>query len=139
MKAKRKTSIFTWLVLILIVLVLWSQSNNQTTTQQAATQSAKIKHEVKSEKKLSVSTVEKEKFKKWALQNASVTYLEYPDNSDWQIWVKLKPEKYTTKENIEKIALSLARGYKLQTGFENLVSVSVWHLNKSEIVAKGRL
>ena len=139
-KAKRKTSTFTWLVLILIALVVWVQSSNETSKiQQTTTQPTKAKPEVKVVKKSSVSAATKEKFKKWALQNTAITYLEYPEKSDWQIWVRLKPEKYTTKENIENIALSIARYYKLQTGFKDLVIVSVWHLRKSEIVAKGRL
>ena len=81
----------------------------------------------------------KENFKSWALRNTAVTYLEYPENSDWQIWVKLKPNKYTTKNNVESIALQLARAYKMQTGFNKLVIVSVWYPHKAKIFVKGRL
>lgn len=81
----------------------------------------------------------KENFKLWALNNTAVTYLEYPEGSDWQIWVRLKPDKYTSKENVESIALQLAKSYKMQTGFNKLVIVTVWHPYKSEIFAKGRL
>ena len=81
----------------------------------------------------------KENFKKWALNNTAATYFEYPEDSDWQIWVKLTPDKYTTKDNVESIALQLAKAYKIQTGFNKLVIVTVWYPNKSEIFAKGRL
>ena len=73
------------------------------------------------------------------MKNTAVTYLEYPEDSDWQIWVRLTPDKYTTKDNVESIALQLARAYKMQTGFDKLVIVTVWHPNKAEIFAKGRL
>ena len=81
----------------------------------------------------------KENFKSWALKNTAVTYLEYPEGSDWQIWVRLTPDKYTTKDNVESIALQLARAYKMQTGLDKLVIVTVWHPYKAEIFAKGRL
>lgn len=81
----------------------------------------------------------KENFKKWALNNTAATYFEYPEGSDWQIWVKLTPDKYTTKNNVESIALQLAKAYKIQTGFNKLVIVTVWYPNKSKIFTKGRL
>lgn len=81
----------------------------------------------------------KEGFKAWALNNTAVTYFEYPEGSDWQIWVRLSPDKYTTKENVESIALHLARYYKIQTGFDKLIIVTVWHPYKNEVFAKGRL
>lgn len=81
----------------------------------------------------------KENFKSWAFNNTAVTYLEYPEGSDWQIWVRLTPEKYTTKDNVESIALHLAKAYKMQTGFDKLVIVTVWYPNKAKIFAKGRL
>lgn len=81
----------------------------------------------------------KEDFKSWALNNTAVTYLEYPEGSDWQIWVRLSPEKYTKKDNVESIALQLARAYKMQTGFDKSVIVTVWHLHKNEVFVKGRL
>ncbi len=81
----------------------------------------------------------KESFKSWALNNTAVTYLEYPEGSDWQILVRLTPDKYTTKHNVESIALQIARAYKMQTGFDKLVIVTVWHPYKAEIFAKGRL
>lgn len=81
----------------------------------------------------------KEDFKKWALNNTAVTYFMYPEGSDWQIWVRLTPDKYTTKENVESIALHLAKSYKLQTGFDKLVIVTVWHPYKNEVFADSRL
>ena len=139
-KPKRKTSTFIWLFLILIVLAVWVQSKKDSTTTTSTTNKQSSVHSQKSvPKKPRVSQEAQEKFKTWALQNTAVTYVEYPEKSDWQIWVKLKPEKYTPKENVENIALSIARAYKLQTGFKELVIVTVWHPQKSEIVAKGRL
>lgn len=85
------------------------------------------------------SQASKNNFKKWALKTTSVTYLEYPDNSNWQIWVRLQPDKYTTKENLEQIALWLAKAYKLQTGFNDYVVVTIWHYSKNEVVVKGKL
>lgn len=81
----------------------------------------------------------KESFKSWALNNTAVTYLEYPEGSDWQIWVRFTPDKYTTIDNVESIALQLAKEYKMHTGFDKLVIVTVWHPYKAEIFAKGRL
>lgn len=81
----------------------------------------------------------KSNFKSWALKNTSATYFEYPEGSDWEIWVRLTPDKYTTKENVESIALQLARAYKMQTGFRKLVIVTVWHPLKAEVYAKGSL
>jgi len=81
----------------------------------------------------------KETFKSWAINNTSVTYFEYPEGSDWEIWVRLTPDKYTTKDNVESIALQLARAYKMQTGFDKLVIVTVWQPYKAKIFAKGRL
>lgn len=81
----------------------------------------------------------KENFKSWALNNTAVTYFEYPESSDWQIWVRLTPDKYTTKENAESIALYLAKAYKMQTGFDKLVIVTVWHPDKDKVFAKSRL
>jgi len=81
----------------------------------------------------------KEDFKSWALNNTAATFLEYPEGSDWQIWLRLSPEKYTTKDNVVSIALQLARAYKMQTGFDKLVIVTVWYPNKAEVFVKGRL
>ena len=81
----------------------------------------------------------KSNFKSWALKNTSATYFEYPEGSDWQIWVRLTPDRYTTTENVESIALQIAKAYKMQTGFRELVIVTVWHPLKAEVYAKGRL
>lgn len=81
----------------------------------------------------------KNNFKLWALNNTAATYFEYPEGSDWQIWVRLTIDKYTTKENVESIAIKIARAYKMQTGFRKLVIVTVWHPLKAEVYTKGRL
>jgi hypothetical protein len=81
----------------------------------------------------------KRNFKSWASKNGATTYFEYPEGSDWQIWVRLTPDKYTTEKNVESIAIEIARHYKIQTGFRKLVIVTVWHPLKAEVYAKGRL
>ncbi len=81
----------------------------------------------------------KEDFKSWALNNTAATYLEYPEGSDWQIWIRLTPEKYTTKDNVESIAIQIAKAYKMQTGFDKLVIVTVWNPYNDEVFTKGRL
>jgi hypothetical protein len=79
----------------------------------------------------------KTNFKEWALKNTAVTFLDYPDNSDWQLWVRLSSEKYTSEKNVEAIACHLGQAYKTQTGFKDLVIVTVWDKNKDKIYAKG--
>jgi len=139
-KQKKKTSSFTWLVIILIgsawlYSTIKSSGTRSTSTVQPSTNTTKSKPVTKPK----VTQAAKNKFKKWALENTAVTYLEYPEGSDWQLWVRLKPEKYTTKANVEQIALNIARYYKLQTKFNSLVIVTVWDPNRSEIIVKGRL
>ena len=88
--------------------------------------------------KIDVTDQQKNKFESWALNNTAVTSLTYPEDSDWQIWVTLSDEKhsYTTKENIETIASTTARYYKLQTGYKDLVIVTVWR--NGSVYAKGK-
>lgn len=81
----------------------------------------------------------KKTFQEWVLQNMAVTHFEYPQGSDSSIWVRLKPDLYKTKEGAETAAVGIARAYKLQTGYEGLVIVTVWHHSKDEIFAKGNL
>ena len=73
------------------------------------------------------------------MNNTAVNYLEYPNGSDWQIWLRLTADKYTTKEDVESIALQLARAYKAQTIFDNLLIVTVWHHYQDKVFVKGRL
>lgn len=90
-----------------------------------------------SSSKVKVSSSAKSQFKSWALKNTAVTDLEYADNSDWKIWVRLSSDKYTTKKNVENIALKLANYYKSQTKYNSLVIVTVWD-NQGNVVAKGK-
>jgi hypothetical protein len=80
----------------------------------------------------------KKTFKKWALDQTAVTYLEYPQGSDSSIWVTMTPDKYSSKENAESVAVNLARAYKMQTGYEGLVIVTIWHYTKDKVFAKGK-
>lgn len=88
--------------------------------------------------KADITDQQKNKFKTWALNNTDVTSLSYPENSDWQIWITLSDDKhsYTTKEDVETIASTTARYYKLQTGYKGLVVVTVW--KGGSVYAKGR-
>jgi len=79
----------------------------------------------------------KDNFKQYALDTLAVTWFEY--QSDWQIWVKLEPYKYTTKANVKEIAQYLARAYKTQTQYKGAVVVTVWDLNKDKIWANGKV
>jgi hypothetical protein len=81
--------------------------------------------------------IAKKNFHKWAMKNLAVTDFYYP--SDWQIWVRLTPDKYTNKENVEQIATYIAKAYKSQTGYEGLVIVTVWDPYVFEEYAKGRM
>ena len=77
-------------------------------------------------------------FKDWAINNTAVTYFEYPNGSDYQIWIKMTTDKYSTKQNAELIAQQIGRYYKQQTGYTGLVIVSVWDYN-NKIFAKGKV
>lgn len=79
----------------------------------------------------------KKSFKEWALNNTAVEWLEYQE--DGLIWVRLNPSKYTSKENVQKIADDLARAYRLQANYKKPIVVTVWDPDKSKIWAKGRL
>ena len=79
----------------------------------------------------------KESFKSWALKNTSVVWLEYQENG--LIWVRLKSSKYTSKNNVQKIANYLARAYRLQTNYKKPIVVTVWDPYKSKVWAKARL
>ncbi|HET6555984.1 MAG TPA: hypothetical protein VFG54_01635 [Prolixibacteraceae bacterium] len=71
-------------------------------------------------------------FKKWLLENTSVTEVHY--ESDWQIWVTLEASKYTSESNVEEIAKSIARWYANKMN-KDFAICTVW-LGKS-VYAKG--
>jgi hypothetical protein len=58
-------------------------------------------------------------FKKWALENTAVTDVAIGGTAS--IFVTLKPEKYTNRDNVRVIAESLARAYADQTGLKSAV------------------
>ena len=87
-------------------------------------------------KRLSTKQIE---FKSWAEENLSITYFEYPDNSDYQIWVRLTQDKYTSKNNVENIATKIGQFYKAQTGYDKLVIVTVWDWARNKVFAKGKI
>ena len=77
----------------------------------------------------------KQDFKEWALNHTAVTWLEY--QGDGTIWIKLTMDKYTTKDNVTKIAEALAKYYKMQTNYQKPVVVTVWDRNENKIWAVG--
>jgi hypothetical protein len=77
----------------------------------------------------------KNNFQEWTMKNCAVTDFYYA--SDWQIWIRLSPYKYTNKENVEQIARYIAKAYKSQTGYDDLVIVTVWDPYTDGIYAKG--
>ena len=63
-------------------------------------------------------------FQNWALDAIPVTYIEF--KSDSQIWVRLPPDKYASRERVRQIARKMAQEYKKQTGYmERKVVVKV--------------
>jgi hypothetical protein len=52
-------------------------------------------------------------FKDWLAANTAVIALRYASNK--QIDVVLKPDKYTTVENVQKIAYTIARWYAVRS------------------------
>lgn len=78
---------------------------------------------------------EQKNFKKWLLENTSVIDVHF--ESDWQIWLRLSPDKYTTKENVEQIAETIARWYANKMG-KKLSVCTVWNYSGNKVFAKGR-
>jgi hypothetical protein len=73
-------------------------------------------------------------FQNWALDEVPVTFIEF--KSDWQIWVRLPPEKYASRERVKQIAQKMAREYRSQTGYmEKTIVVKV--LKGNTIYAAG--
>jgi hypothetical protein len=75
-------------------------------------------------------TEKQERFRRWCLEHTAVTRIEF--ESDWQISVTLAPEKYTTVENVEAVAENLAGHYKRQSGYPDIVVVTIWSVDGSE-------
>lgn len=68
-------------------------------------------------------------FQNWALDEIPVTFIEF--KSDWQIWVRLPPDKYASRERVRQIARKMAQEYKKQTGFmERKVVINVLKGNR---------
>jgi len=124
---KKDIGIFPLIIVLAIVMSWFPDSDDETTQVKVATV-----------QKIDVTDQQKNKFENWAINNTDITSLTYPEDSDWQIWITLSDEKhsYTTKENIESVASSTARYYKLQTGYKDLVIVTVWR--NGSVYAKGK-
>ena len=85
-----------------------------------------------------VLTEKQKTFQKWAVENTAVTYFKYPNNSDYQIWVKMTSDKYASKQNTEIVAKQIGKYYKQQTGFKGMVIVTVWDYN-NKVFVKGKV
>ncbi len=73
-------------------------------------------------------------FQNWALDEIPVNFIEF--KSDWEIWVRLPPEQYPSREKVQRIARKMAEEYKKQTGFmERKVVVKI--LKGPRIYATG--
>lgn len=67
-------------------------------------------------------------FQNWALDQIPVNYIEF--KSDWEILVRLPPDKYASKRKVQQIAQRMAQEYKKQTGYlEKKVVVKVLKRN----------
>jgi len=126
---KKDIGIFPLIIVLAIIISWFPDSDDDKGATQVKTTTVQ---------NTDITDQQKNKFKSWALNNTDVISLSYPENSDWQIWITLSDEKhsYTTKEDIENIASSTARYYKLQTGYKGLVVVTVWR--NGSVYAKGR-
>lgn len=63
-------------------------------------------------------------FQNWALDAIPVTFIEF--KSDWQIWVRLPPDKYASISRVRQIARKIGEEYRKRTGFiERKVVVKV--------------
>ena len=68
-------------------------------------------------------------FQNWALDAIPVNYIEF--KSDWEILVRLPPDKYASKGKVQQIAQRMAQEYKKQTGYlEKKVVVKVLRKNR---------
>jgi len=123
---KKDIGIFPLIIVFVIIMSWLPDSDDDKETSQTKTTVQKI----------DVTSQQKDKFENWALSNYSVTDLSYPEDSDWQIWVTLTSDKYSSKENVSSLANTIARYYKLQTGYKGLVIVTVWR--DGSIYAKGK-
>jgi hypothetical protein len=71
-------------------------------------------------------------FQNWALDEIPVDYIEF--KSDWEILVRLPPDKYASKGKVQQIAQRMAQEYKKQTGYlEKKVVVKI--LRKDRVYA----
>ena len=71
-------------------------------------------------------------FKDWLFSNTAVTEVHF--ESDWQIWITLEAYKYTSEENVEEIARTIAKWYAQKMSASHAVC-TVWR--GEEIYAKG--
>lgn len=76
-------------------------------------------------------TAAQNKFKTWAKDNLAVTDIAINSST---LFVTLSPEKYTSKENCEQIARTIARYYCIQTGERFAVCRIYWG---KQVFAKG--
>lgn len=80
----------------------------------------------------SSSSNTKTEFENWLYANTAVTEVHF--ESDWQIWVTLESYKYTSEENVEQIAETIARWYAQKMN-KSFTVCTVWRGNS--IYAKG--
>ena len=124
---KKDIGIFPLIIVFVIIMSWLPDSDDDKEAEQVKTTAVQ---------KVDVTDYQKDKFSNWALDNLAVTNISYPESSDWQIWINLEYDKYTSKENVENIAKKIGRYYKLQTGYKDLVIVTIWR--DGSVYAKGK-
>ena len=126
-----------YFILIIVLLALLVISSNKDTNKNKE-KPKQVTGKVEKNSTSNTLTQKQKSFKDWAIKNTAVTYFEYPNGSNYQIWIKMTADKYSTKQNAELIAQQIGRYYKQQTGYTGLVIVSVWDYN-NKIFAKGKV
>ena len=75
-------------------------------------------------------------FEEWLLKNTAVIEVHFESN--WQIWVRLSPEKYTNKANVTRIAEQIAAWYAQRMNKTRAIC-TVWDYSNRYVYAKGKI
>lgn len=74
------------------------------------------------------------KFEEWLLKNTAVIEVHF--ESDWLIWVRLSPGKYTNKANVKQIAETIAKWYAQRMNKTRTIC-TVWNYSLTSVYVKG--
>ena len=139
MEKKRQLKMLGWAALIPLFILVWVLSSEEPPPPEPIVADKQVVDSLPeiAEQPTGLGLEDKENFKTWAIENTIVTELEYPQDRDDQLRVRLKKEKYTTQEAAEKVALYLARYYKMETGFLDPVTVTIIYPDRPETFVEG--